>query len=130
MEYRINTPIRKVGGSFYALIPEGIVKQLEITKDTKTITAIFEKTALVLKEMCNTFKKDHTILFIRFKDKELIGHIREVDEENITFYDAETDKCYVIEIEEITQMEPTKPDIKLNKPDLKDNIKSPKDKRK
>lgn len=106
-------PIRKFGGSLYCLIPQILVKKLNIKND-KEVLVDFKKSRDIVRETCEQYRANKTAVFIAFEKTELIGFIEEVSEEYITFYDSAADKHYVIELTTILELEPTKPEKKIN----------------
>ena len=84
MAYKIKTAKKKIGGSYYALIPSGLIQELDVLDDIE-ILAEFEKLRDVVKELCNKYNKSGEEVIIKTKDsKELKGIIAFVDKNSIT----------------------------------------------
>ena len=85
MTYKIKTPLKKIGGSYYALIPSALYQQLELNGDVEVL-AEFEKFRDIVKELCINFGETSEDVTLTTKDdKDLIGAVAFVDNASINF---------------------------------------------
>ncbi len=94
MVYKIKTPIRKIGGSYYCLIPSGIVQELDLSFDNDVL-AEFEKYRDIIKELCERYSASGKKILLSCTDKqEMEGNIIFVNKNSIDFMN--NDKIFVI----------------------------------
>ena len=101
MEHKIETPLKKIGGSYYALIPSGAVSEMGI-EDDKTILVEFEKVKNIVKEKCLAFYKSNEEVTLTTNDKTLIGVVLEVDKSSISF--KSNNETFIISMTDIIEL--------------------------
>ena len=85
MAYKIKTPVKKIGGSYYALIPSSLYQQLELNGDIEVL-AEFEKYRDIIKELCINFNETSEDVTLTTKDdNDLTGVITFINKSSINF---------------------------------------------
>lgn len=111
MTYKIKTPLKKIGGSYYALIPSALFQQLELNGDNEVL-AEFEKYRDIVKELCINFNETTEDVTLTTNDgKELFGVIAFVDHTSINFMSG--GNTFIVPFNHIKNV--IKIDPKLNK---------------
>jgi len=101
-EYRIRVKPLKINMSYYALIPSGVVKELELNEDSE-ILACFIKLDNVIEKLCLEYKESQETILIKTNDnKEMVGLISEVDKKSITFISNE--KNFILPFNHIQEL--------------------------
>ena len=106
MTYKIKTPLKKIGGSNYALIPSSLYQQLELNGDVEVL-AEFEKYRDIIKELCINFNETSEDVTLTTKDdKELIGVIAFINKTSINYMSE--GQSYVVPFTHIKNISPLK----------------------
>lgn len=104
-QYRIKTSLKKIGGSYYALVPTGLHEELGLSGETE-ILAHFEKFRNIIKEACIKCQESSKMVELTLQDESLIGVICEVLDKRITF--QSDGKFYMIPYEQIKEIKEVK----------------------
>ena len=117
MGYKIKTLKKKIGGSYFAMLPINYCRELDIENDNE-VEIIVNKIVNVHKEMCLLFSKESKqIVLTQKSEKELIGEVAFIDKNTVTI--SANGKFWVIPYSEINDIKKSENIFLLGETELK-----------